>query len=67
MLTTDGVSTSVGRTELIISIAVFSTIFLLLGAVNVYLMMRFARRGLELEEPEHSGDDGQQRVPALTF
>jgi cytochrome d ubiquinol oxidase subunit I len=70
MLTRDGVSSSVGRTELIISIAVFYTVFLLLGAVNVFLMMRFARRGLELEEPddaEHSGDDGQPRVPALTF
>ena len=34
MLTKDGVSTSVGRTELIISIVVFYTIFLLLGAVT---------------------------------
>ena len=52
MLTKDGVSTSVGTTELLISIVVFYTIFLLLGAVNVYLMMRYARRGLELEEPD---------------
>ena len=68
MLTNDGVSTSVGRTEVIISLVVFYGIFLLLGAVNVYLMMRFARRGLELEEPEEEHvDDDQPRVPALTF
>ena len=31
--------------------------------------MRFARRGLELEEPDEPerADDGQPRVPALTF
>lgn len=70
MKTSDGVSPSVGTTELVISLVVFYGVFLLLGAVNVYLMMRFARRGLELEEPdepEHTGDRGQPRVPALTF
>jgi len=71
MKTTDGVSPSVGSTELAISLVVFYGVFVILGAVNVYLMMRFARRGLELEEPdepdEHTGGDGQPRVPALTF
>ncbi|WP_456845217.1 cytochrome ubiquinol oxidase subunit I [Cellulomonas sp. P5_C6] len=70
MKTSDGVSPSVGTTELVISLVVFYGVFLLLGAVNLYLMMRFARRGLELEEPdepEHTGDSGQPRVPALTF
>ena len=67
MLTNDGVSTSVGRTELILSLVVFYGIFLLLGAVNVFLMMRYARRGLELEEPEEHAADDEPRVPALTF
>jgi len=70
MKTSDGVSPSVGTSELIVSLVVFYGVFVILGAVNVYLMMRFARRGLELEEPdepEHTGGDGQPRVPALTF
>jgi cytochrome d ubiquinol oxidase subunit I len=69
MKTADGVSPSVSTTEIVVSLVVFYGVFLLLGAVNVFLMLRFARRGLELEpdEPEHAGGDGQPRVPALTF
>ncbi|GIG19419.1 cytochrome ubiquinol oxidase subunit I [Cellulomonas chitinilytica] len=69
MRTADGVSPSVSTTEIVLSLVVFYGVFLLLGAVNVFLMLRFARRGLELEpdEPEHAGDDGQPRVPVLTF
>ncbi|WP_426594958.1 cytochrome ubiquinol oxidase subunit I [Cellulomonas sp. McL0617] len=69
MRTTDGASPSVGSTELVISLVVFYGLFLVVGAVNVYLMMRFARRGLQLEEPDEPAhtDDDQPRVPVLTF
>ncbi|MBO9554236.1 cytochrome ubiquinol oxidase subunit I [Cellulomonas sp.] len=68
MKTTDGVSPSVSTTELVLSIAVFYGVFALLGAVNVFLMLRFARRGLELE-PDDADEpaDGQPGVPVLTF
>jgi cytochrome d ubiquinol oxidase subunit I len=68
MKTTDGVSPSVSTTELVLSIAVFYGVFALLGAVNVFLMLRFARRGLELEPDEADEPaDGQPGVPVLTF
>jgi len=69
MQTADGVSPSVSGTEIVLSLVVFYGVFLLLGAVNVFLMLRFARRGLELEpdEPDEPADDGQPRVPVLTF
>lgn len=69
MTTADGVSPSVGRGEVITSLVVYYAAFLVLGAVNVYLMLRYARRGLEPEPetPAPADDDGQPRVPALTF
>ncbi len=68
MKTADGVSPSVSTAELVTSLAVFYGVFLLLGAVNVFLMLRFARRGLELEPDESDAvDDGSPRVPVLTF
>ncbi len=69
MTTADGVSPSVTTGELVTSLVVYYTAFALLGAVNVFLMLRFARRGLELEpdEPAPADDDAGPRVPALTF
>ncbi|MGY4643352.1 cytochrome ubiquinol oxidase subunit I [Cellulomonas sp. URHB0016] len=69
MTTADGVSPSVSSAEIVLSLVIFYGVFLLLGAVNVFLMLRFARRGLELEpdEPDEPVDDGQPRVPVLTF
>jgi len=69
MKTAEGVSPSVSSTEIVVSLVIFYGVFLLLGAVNVFLMLRYARRGLELEpdEPDEPVDDGQPRVPVLTF
>ncbi len=70
MKTQDGVSPSVGVTQIVISLVAFYGVYLALGAVNIVLMLRYARRGLELE-PEPVGsdlDDGSgPRVPALTY
>jgi cytochrome bd-type quinol oxidase subunit 1 len=70
MKTADGVSTSVSTTELAISLAAFVAIYLLLAVVYGFLMLRYARRGLELEHAEDiegvPGDDSP-RTPALTY
>ena len=61
----------VGTTQVVISLVTFYGIYIVLGAVNVYLMLRFARRGLELEpdEPDEPDDAGgpAARVPVLTY
>ncbi|HEY4568345.1 MAG TPA: cytochrome ubiquinol oxidase subunit I [Kribbella sp.] len=66
MKTADGVSTSVSTTEVAISIAVLVAVYLLLGIVYVFLMLRYARRGLELE---HAEDEPARdpRTPAITY
>ena len=65
MKTANGVSTSVGTTELAISIAVLVIVYVLLGVVYLFLMLRYARRGLELEHAEEPGRDS--RTPAITY
>ncbi|WP_329475882.1 cytochrome ubiquinol oxidase subunit I [Kribbella sp. NBC_01484] len=66
MKTADGVSTSVSTTELAISVGVLVAVYVLLGIVYLFLMLRYARRGLELEhaDGEPSGDP---RTPAITY
>jgi len=70
MTTADGVSPSVSTTELAISLGVFLVIYALLGIVDLFLMLRYARRGLEPPEdpsrPSHPSTGGQ-RVPELTY
>jgi cytochrome d ubiquinol oxidase subunit I len=71
MTTKDGVSPSVSTTELAISIVVFLLVYAALGFVDVFLMLRYGRRGLELE-PDDETDDvdeppGDRPVPALTY
>jgi cytochrome d ubiquinol oxidase subunit I len=66
MTTADGVSPSVSTTELAISLTVFLGIYALIGVVYVFLMMRYARRGLELE-PAEEAEPGADRSPALTY
>jgi cytochrome d ubiquinol oxidase subunit I len=65
MKTAAGVSTSVSTTDLVISLTVFLLLYVALGVVDVFLMLRYARRGLELEPAEEpSTPDG---APALTY
>ena len=48
-----------------ISIAVLVIVYVLLGIVYAFLMLRYARRGLELEHAEEPRRD--PRTPAITY
>ncbi|HTY73604.1 MAG TPA: cytochrome ubiquinol oxidase subunit I [Actinomycetes bacterium] len=68
MKTANGVSPSVSTTEVVLSLLAFYGAYIVLGIANVYLMLRFARRGLALEEePEAVEAAASERVPALTY
>jgi cytochrome d ubiquinol oxidase subunit I len=67
MTTADGVSPSVSTTELAISLTVFLCVYAVIGAVYVFLMLRYARRGLELEPAEDDEPGTDRRSPALTY
>ncbi len=62
MKTQNGASPSVSATEVWISIGVFAALYAALGAIDLVLMLRYARRGLpaSVSEPAPS-------VPALTY
>lgn len=65
-LTADAVSPSVSRAEVAISLTTFLLLYLVLGVVWAFLMLRYARRGLEFEETDH--DPGSTpRAPVLTY
>jgi cytochrome bd ubiquinol oxidase subunit I len=66
MKTADGISTSVSTTEIVISLVVFALLYLALGAVEVFLMLRYARRELGMPEPDEP-TDVVPRTPALTY
>ena len=68
MKTADGVSSSVSRTELLISIGVFLALYLMLAIVDVALMVRYGRRELDADDAaadEH--ESGGPHAPALTY
>ena len=65
MTTADGVSTSVSTTEVAVSLAAFVLLYVLLGVVNVFLMLRYARRGLDLEP--HGEEPAAPGSPALAY
>jgi cytochrome d ubiquinol oxidase subunit I len=67
MTTADGVSPSVSTTELAISLTVFLCVYAVIGVVYAFLMLRYARRGLELEPAEDDEPDTDRRTPALTY
>jgi cytochrome d ubiquinol oxidase subunit I len=71
MKTVNASSPSVSATDIWISLVVFVLLYLALGAVDVVLMLRYARKGLAQndEPPEHSGEvrDGAGAIPALTY
>jgi len=65
MKTADGISPSVTTTALVISLVAFGLLYIALAVVDIFLMTRYARRGLELEHEDEPTDDS--RAPALTY
>jgi cytochrome d ubiquinol oxidase subunit I len=64
-------SPSVSATDIWISLMAFVAVYIALGATDLFLMLRYSRRGLpqaeaEAAAPEPSGAPGG-RVPALTY
>jgi len=55
MKTTVGASPSVSSTEIWISLIAFVLLYIGLGAADLFLMLRFARRGLPEDQPSQSG------------
>jgi len=62
MKTADGVSPSVSVTWIWISLGAFALLYAALAAVDLVLMLRYARRGLPAEVPEPP-----PTMPALTY
>ncbi len=69
LLTQNGNSPSVSLTEVAISLGSFWVVYLILGVVWGFLMTRFGRRPLEVDEDldEDLGPDRSPRTPALTY
>ncbi len=72
MKTVNANSPSVSATDIWISLVVFVALYLALGAADLVLMLRYARKGLGHEQ-EHSQDTtqgaggGAKAIPALTY
>jgi cytochrome d ubiquinol oxidase subunit I len=76
MKTVNANSPAVTSTDIWISLIVFVLIYIALGAADVVLMLRYAKRGLEHEdiirgEPRDPSDPessaGASAIPALTY
>ena len=71
MKTANGNSPSVSTAEVVISLGVFVLLFAALAVVWLFLMLRYSRRGLELEHdvPDAPDDptDTAPRAPVLTY
>jgi cytochrome d ubiquinol oxidase subunit I len=71
LLTRNGSSPSVSLAEVAISLGIFWLLYLVLGIVWGFLMLRHARRGLDLEhdvsDPLDDPDGSAPRAPALTY
>jgi len=70
MLTKNGESPSVSTTEVVLSLIALYGMYLVLGIVAGFLMLRYARRGLELEHDEAGEPTDEStgpRAPALTY
>jgi cytochrome bd ubiquinol oxidase subunit I len=72
MKTVNASSPSVSATDIWISLVVFVLLYAALGAADLVLMLRYARKGLGHED-EHSGEhpqggeQGATTIPALTY
>ena len=72
MKTVNANSPAVSSTEIWISLITFVLIYLALGAADLVLMLRYARRGLGPEEPSEAvaspdADAPVPAIPALTY
>jgi cytochrome bd ubiquinol oxidase subunit I len=72
MKTANGVSPSVTSTQIWISLVVFVLIYLALGAADLVLMLRYARRGLTADDGEEPGQPpgvgaGGRHIPELAY
>ncbi len=69
MKTIDANSPSVTSTDIWISLIVFVSIYIALGAADLFLMLRYARKGLGDEDGHLDSDshDGAGAIPALTY
>jgi cytochrome d ubiquinol oxidase subunit I len=71
LLTKNANSPSVSLPEVAISLGTFWVLYIALGIVWGFLMMRYARRGLDLEQDVSDAPDGpdssEPRAPALTY
>jgi cytochrome d ubiquinol oxidase subunit I len=70
MKTVNANSPSVTATDIWISLIVFVLIYLALGAADVILMLRYARKGLGEEDETHGSGaaaPGATPIPALTY
>jgi cytochrome bd-type quinol oxidase subunit 1 len=68
MKTVQGVSVSVSKTDVIISLTVFVLIYIMLGAADVALMFRYGRRELSGDDTgEETTTTGEAAMPALSY
>ena len=68
MKTVQGVSVSVSKTDVIISLTVFVLIYIVLGAADVALMFRYGRRELSRDDgSEETTTTGEAAMPALSY
>jgi cytochrome d ubiquinol oxidase subunit I len=68
MLTRNGVSPSVSATSVIISLVIFVLLYVALALVDLFLMLRYARRDLEpLPAPADGADAADVPVPAVRY
>ena len=65
--TSQGASPSVSTTDIVLSLTAFYGIYLVLGIVAAFLMLRYGRRGLEEEHEESVDSETSPPVPALTY
>jgi cytochrome d ubiquinol oxidase subunit I len=68
MKTVSANSPSVTSTDIWISLIAFVLMYLALGAADVFLMVRYARRGLDHEDATEAAENsGVTAIPALTY
>ncbi len=69
MKTINASSPSVTATDIWISLIVFVAIYLALGAADLLLMLRYARKGLGEDDGESTSSEtpGTTPIPALTY
>jgi cytochrome bd ubiquinol oxidase subunit I len=68
MKTVNANSPSVSSTDIWISLIAFVSIYLALGAADLILMLRYARKGLDSDDgPDGTSPDAQTPTPAMSY